>query len=326
MRGPVLLLVTALVIFSCFVPFIILACRDSNEDRRMRARFALLQVGGAGGLSSGKHIDLLKGVEEGDTGWASVAVARFSTILKLETLLLRAGSKQTPRTQLRFCLLSLLAVMLIMLLSTHSPLLAILAGSAACFAPLFLLRLRARKRTAAMNKALPNVLDMISRALRAGHSISAAIGIVAEEGVEPARIAFAEVFHKQKFGLPLRDALLELVRCFPSEDLKVLVTAILVQRDTGGNLVQILDRTSTVIRERLKLEGDVRVHTAQGRMTGWILCLLPVLMLGMLTLTNPSYPRVLIDDPLGRKLLYAGLVLLLFGGFLIHRIVKSIEV
>ncbi|RXH58000.1 Flp pilus assembly protein TadB [Granulicella sibirica] len=167
---------------------------------------------------------------------------------------------------------------------------------------------------------------MMSRALRAGHSMSAAIGIVAEGAAEPAGSAFGEVFRQQKFGLPMRDSLSELVRHYPSQDLKVLVTAILVQRDSGGNLVQILDRTSAVIRERLKLQGDVRVHTAQGRLTGWILCLLPILMLGMLALTNPGYVSVLFNNPLGQKLMYGAACLLCLGGYLIHRIVKAIEV
>ncbi|MGI4828346.1 MAG: type II secretion system F family protein [Janthinobacterium lividum] len=321
-----LLLLTTVITFSLFLPFIVLAGRRSDEYHRMRARFALLQTGGAGGLSPGRPVNLLKDVGDQSTGRIESGITKLSAALNLETTLLQAGSGQTPRTLLRTCLLTAIATSVCTLAGTHSWFFATLIGAGASFLPLLLLRFRANRRTAAMNKVLPNVLDLISRALRAGHSMPAAIGMVAEGSAEPARTAFSEVFQKQKFGLPLRDALLELVRCFPSEDLKVFVTAILVQRDTGGNLVQILERTSAVIRERLKLQGDVRVHTAQGRLTGWILCLLPVLMLGLLTLSNPSYPKVLVDDPLGRKLLYTGVVLLLAGGYMIHRIVKGIEV
>jgi tight adherence protein B len=322
----VLLVVTAFLIFVLFVPFIFVAARSSNEDNRMRARFTMLQTGGAGGLSSNKQVDLLKSTEDQSTRWGTAAIARVSSWLGMERLLLQANSQQKPRAVLRNCGLVGLSTGFLVLFGTRTPFLGLLVGALAQSVPWFLLSLRAKQRTAAMNKALPQVLDMISRALRAGHSLPAALGIVAEETGEPARSAFTEVFQMQKFGLPLRDALMELVRCFPSEDLKVLVTAILVQKDTGGNLVQILDRTSAVIRERLKLQGDVRVHTAQGRMTGWILCLLPVLMLGMLMISNPSYPRVLWDDPLGRKLMYSGVVLLGVGAFMIQRIVKGIEV
>ena len=100
----------------------------------------------------------------------------------------------------------------------------------------------------------------------------AAISIVAEQAVEPAKTEFGEVFKKQNYGLPLRDALMQLLDRVPSQDLRVLVTGMLVQKDTGGNLAEILDRILFVIRERLRIQGEIRTHTAQGRMTGWILC------------------------------------------------------
>ena len=320
------LLLTALVVFALFLPFVLTAARTSKEEQRMRARFAMLQIGGAGGLSSNGKAELLKAAEQQPIGRYDIIMARIAVWANLDLLLLQANRQQTPSALIRLCGLLASGALLLAFLGTRSLFLSMALGAGAGTAPWLLLKVRARQRTDAMNKALPQVMDMISRALRAGHSLPATLGIVAEEAAEPARSAFGEVFQKQKFGLPLRDALMEMVRCFPSEDLKVLVTAILVQRDTGGNLVQILDRTSSVIRERLKLQGDVRVHTAQGRMTGWILCLLPVLMLGMLLLTNPSYPKVLLDDPLGRKLVYAGVALLALGAFVIQRIVKGIEV
>ena len=320
-----LLTITALTIFILFLPFIYHASRPAERERRMQARIAMLQTRGNAGLSPGTQTDLVKSTEPDSTGWKMTAVNRLATRLQLDKLLLEASSEQTPWNLLRLSAAITFGTMLLLSLATRNPVFVILPGAGFGCCPWLLLQLRARQRLAAMNKALPQVLDMMARALRAGHSLPAAIGIVSEEAAEPARSAFTEVFQKQKFGLPLRDALMELVQGFPSNDLKVLVTAILVQRDTGGNLVQILERTSTVIRERLKLQGDVRVHTAQGRLTGWILCLLPVLMLMLLLLTNPSYPKVLLDDPLGRKLLYGSALLLGVGAYLIQRIVKSIE-
>ena len=320
-----LFILFALLLFTLFLPFVYFASRTLDEERRMRARFAMLQSGGKGSLSPGTEVEL-RSAEQQPTGWGDMMIERVSTRLRLKQLLLEASSQQTPRHLLWLSGIVALGTVLLILLVTHNLLLVLLPGAGAGYCPWLLLKLRGKKRLAAMEKVLPQVLEMISRALRAGHSLPAALGIVAEEAAEPARSAFAEVFQKQKFGLPLRDALMELIHRFPSNDLKVLVTAILVQRDTGGNLVQILERTSAVIRERLKLQGDVSVHTAQGRLSGWILCLLPVLMLVLLLLTNPSYPRVLLDDPLGRKLLYGGVFLLGFGAFLIQRIVKTIEV
>lgn len=312
--------------FILFLPLIYVMAHETGDHKRMRARFAMLHTGGAGGLSSSKETQLLKEVSHEQTSALTKAAERCSRWLGFEQLLLQAGSTRSPLGLLRLCSISSIVTFFVVLMATHQLWAAVLGGGLGGAAPCSQLRLRSNRRTTAMEKALPQVMDMISRALRAGHSLPAALGIVAEEASEPARSAFSGVYQKQRFGLPMRDALLDLIRSFPSQDLKVLVTAILVQRDTGGNLVQILDRTSTVIRDRLKLQGDVRVHTAQGRMTGWVLCLLPVGMLGVLMVTNPSYPKALLEDPLGRKLVYVAIFLLGFGAYLIGRIVKGIEV
>ena len=143
---------------------------------------------------------------------------------------------------------------------------------------------------------------------------------------EPAASEFGEIFKQMNLGLPLRDALMQLLDRVPSPDLRVLVTAILVQKDTGGNLAEILDRTVFVIRERLRIQGEIQVQTAQGRLTGWILTALPVVMMVMLNLVNPGYSSILFSDPLGRKLIYFSLGMLLVGSFFIRRIVNGIEV
>jgi tight adherence protein B len=122
--------------------------------------------------------------------------------------------------------------------------------------------------------------------------------------------------------LPLRDALLQMADRVPSKDLRFMVTAMLVQKETGGNLTEILDRTTYVIRERIRIEGEVRVRTAQGRLTGWILSLLPVILLVLLNMINPGYSHILLHDPVGQKLLYIGAGLIAVGSFVIRRIVN----
>jgi tight adherence protein B len=124
----------------------------------------------------------------------------------------------------------------------------------------------------------------------------------------------------------MRNALLQLLDRVPSADLRVLVTAIMVQKDTGGNLVEILERTVFVIRERLRIQGEIRVETAQGRLTGWILTALPVVMMALLNLVNPGYSSILFHDQLGRKLIYISLAMLAVGSFVIRKIVNGIEV
>jgi tight adherence protein B len=112
----------------------------------------------------------------------------------------------------------------------------------------------------------------------------------------------------------------------PSQDLRVLVTGILVQKETGGNLAEILDRTAATIRERLKIQGEIRTHTAQGRLTGYILCALPVVMLIAINFLNPGYSKVLYENPTGRMISYIGVALLIIGGLIIRQIINGIEV
>jgi tight adherence protein B len=150
--------------------------------------------------------------------------------------------------------------------------------------------------------------------------------MVSEQSAEPVKSVFCEAFKQQNFGLPLRDALTQMLDRVPSQDLKVLVTGILVQKETGGNLAEILDRTAGVIRERLRIQGEIRTHTAQGRMTGWILCSLPVAMLVAINFVNPGYSDVLMNTQFGHMLICLGLGLLITGAATIRTIINGIEV
>jgi tight adherence protein B len=199
--------------------------------------------------------------------------------------------------------------------------LPLLPAAVLAAAPFFVLRFQKQRRLREFNRHLPEAIDLMSRALRAGHSLTAAIEIVGEECPEPVRTEFREVYRQQNFGLPARDALLQLAQRMPLPELGFVVTAMLLQRETGGNLVEVLDRTTVVIRERLRIQGEVRIYTAQGRLTGWILSLLPIAMYFLLSLANRGYTRVLMEDPTGRKLVYAGLVLMVVGSLAIRKIV-----
>jgi tight adherence protein B len=199
---------------------------------------------------------------------------------------------------------------------------SITIGLVSVFLPFAYLRMRRAKRLKRFNQVLPDALDLITRALRAGHSVSAAIEIVGQEAAEPVRSEFREVYRQQNFGLPHREALLELASRVPSQDLQFAVTAMLVQKETGGNLVDTLDRTAAVVRDRIRIQGEVRTYTAQGRMTGYILGALPVIMFFLINLANRGYARVLVDDPTGRKLIYAGATGMALGALMIRKIVN----
>jgi tight adherence protein B len=202
----------------------------------------------------------------------------------------------------------------------------IAGGLALSLTPYLILRFKRSRRVNAFNAVLAEAIDMLSRALRAGHSVSSGLEMLTDGAQEPLASEFREVFRELNLGLPMRGALLQLLDRVPSPDLQVLVTAILVQKETGGNLAEILDRTVFVIRERLRIQGEIQVQTAQGRLTGWILSSLPVVMMGLLNLVNPGYSKILFNDPLGRKLLYGSIGMLILGAFFIRQIINGIEV
>jgi tight adherence protein B len=185
---------------------------------------------------------------------------------------------------------------------------------------LYLLQKRGR-RLRRFTEQLPEAIDLMSRGLRAGQALPATIETIAQECDDPLRSVFRRAADEQSYGLPFREAMLNISRRVPVPDLQFLITAILVQKETGGNLAQILDKASHLIRERVRVAGQLRIRTAQGRLTGWILVGLPfVLFIGM-NFLHPGYGRALFEEPLGRKMVtYAG-VMLVIGILLVRRIV-----
>lgn len=272
------------------------------------------------------HLESRVGIDSGIFRWLEDKMRGSSALRGLQSLLLQAQSAKSAVYILMIALSLLCTIFLASYLLTG--LLALSVGIAliASYIPIGVLRFRRSRRIAAFNAELPDCIETCARSLRAGHSIVTAVEIVADQAGEPAKTEFAEVFKKQNYGLPLRDALMQMLDRVPSMDLRVLVTGILVQKDTGGNLAEILDRIVFVVRDRSRIQGEIRTHTAQGRLTGWILCLLPVILLVLINLMNPGYSSVLFRDSLGRKLLYTGVGLLILGGLIIRQVVNGIEV
>ena len=149
--------------------------------------------------------------------------------------------------------------------------------------------------------------------------------MVGREVAEPVASEFRTVYEEQILGLPLREAVLNLAERVPRDDMRFLATAILVQKETGGNLAEILDKTAAVMRERVRLRGQLRIYTAQGRVTGWILCSLPFILFALIGLVNPDYEKILFKDPLGIHLVYFGLFMMA-AGILVIRWIIDIKV
>lgn len=203
----------------------------------------------------------------------------------------------------------------------HHFLAAAAIGLLAAAAPLTVVALKRRRRMRKFEERFPEALDLLGRAVRAGHAFTTGLEIVSKESPEPVASEFRTCFDEQNFGLPMRDALLNMTERMPLVDVRFFVTALLVQKETGGNLAEILDELARVIRDRFRIHREVQVKTAQGRLTAMILIALPVVMLVALEGANPSYVRVLFDDPIGPTVLGVAAVMQIIGSILIWRIV-----
>jgi len=190
------------------------------------------------------------------------------------------------------------------------------------FIPLGVVSWNRKKRLNKFEELFPDALDMLGRAVRAGHALSSAMELVVTESPEPVAGEFSITFDEQNYGIPVRDALLHMADRVPTFDVRFLVTAVIVQRESGGNLAELLDQMSGVIRERFRIRRDVQVKTALGRMTAAILMSLPIGMLFLLSFVNPEYENVLFHDPYGPYILATAATLQIIGGLILWRIVQ----
>ncbi len=200
---------------------------------------------------------------------------------------------------------------------------AIVVGGLVGFAvPVMVVRQRRATRLYRFEEHFPEALDLISRAVRAGHAFSAGLKMIGDEVDAPVGTEFRKTFEEQNFGLPLADALYHLAARVPLLDVKFFVTAVLIQHDTGGNLAEILDNLSGVVRERFKIRRQVRVHTAHGRMTGYVLMALPVVLLVALSFINPDHVGLLFGERMGQAMLLGAVVMQAVGYVWIRQVVK----
>jgi tight adherence protein B len=195
-------------------------------------------------------------------------------------------------------------------------------GLALGVAPLAWVLYKRSVRFRRFNLLLPEAVDLIARSLRAGQSLPMAMVTVAEEMGDPLGPEFRRSADEMNFGLPFREAMLGIFRRFPLQDLQFLISAILLQRETGGNLAELLDKTAAVLRSRIQLQQKVKVYTAQGRMTGAVLIALPFIAFVMLNLVRPGYTAPLFESDTGQKMVYGTLVSMALGAFFIRRIIR----
>jgi tight adherence protein B len=254
--------------------------------------------------------------------WLRPIIARIPQFRDAELILQQAGITWTLQTLLLLSLGTAIGLGLMVLILSRSLPVGLVATVVGAMLPSMYVRHRRTKRFNAFEELLPEAIDLVGRALRAGHPLSAGFKMAADDGPEPVASEFRRVFEEQRFGLPVQDSLLSLADRVNLVDVRILVTAILIQREVGGNLAEILDNLSTVVRARFTIRRQIRVYTAQGRMTGYLLSALPLILFALLYTINAEYMSILFTDPIGKILVVVALTMQLIGFLWIRKIIK----
>ncbi len=317
-----ILIALAVFVVVALAVFVIASLMDERSSKARLLRERLSTVQKTPERDAGQELALLRDEVMSKIPALDNLLRRSPQIAGLQTLLEQADVKSRAGNVLLLCVLSGAGLALIVLLFTGFPQFAWLALILGAFLPYSYANYKRSKRFSKFEEIFPEAIDTLARAVRAGHAFTTALELIASEIAEPVASEFRKLFEEQKFGLPVRDALVNLTERVPLVDVKFFVTAVMLQRETGGNLAEILDNLSYVIRERFKIMRQVRVHTAQGRMTMMLLMGLPPIIVITMQAMNPSFIKPLFDDPIGHLLIVVGITLQTIGYFVIRKIIQ----
>jgi tight adherence protein B len=249
-------------------------------------------------------------------------LSRFPRVGDMEDLLMRSGLRWSLERFILYTCFSSVTLGLPIWLASRAALVSLVALVVGFWLPNLYVRFKANRRIRALESQLPGAIDHLTRAVRAGHPFSAGLKMLAEESDEPIASEFRAVFEEQRFGLPFEEALLGFGDRVDLPDVRILITAILVQKEVGGNLAEILEKVAGTMRARFTIRRQVRVFTVQGRMSGYILAALPLVVGGFILLINRDYMEPLFTHPVGKGALGFALVLQLLGFLWIRKIVN----
>ena len=321
-----MLVVVVLVFLGVFVvAALLLIASGTGASQQTKRTLSVLQAaltnptpaGGGDVIVDVRKTDLLSAVP-----WLNRVLLKLELAPRLRNMIYQADLKWTAGGLLLMSFTCFLIPAYLVHLRTGSVALSFLIGLLVGAIPFIFVIFKRRKRFAKFEQQLPEALDLMVSAMRAGHSLNSALDVVATEVTDPLGTEFRTCFDEQNYGLELKTAMNNLVARVPLQDLKMVVTAILIQKESGGNLAEVLDKVGYVIRERFRLKRQVRVHTAQGRLTGWILSCLPLILGCGLYFINPDNMSLLWKREIGIKLLYASGIMTVIGALIIRKIVN----
>lgn len=245
----------------------------------------------------------------------------FSHFINLRTLLQQADVPLTPN---KFILISLATAVLgvIAVPLCRAPLLFAPLGMLLGFIPILYVYIKRKSRLASFGKQMPEALELISRALRAGHSLASGFHLVAEEMPKPISSEFNRAYEAQNLGQTLEQSIQEMTERVPNLDLRFFATAVVLQRQTGGDLAEILDKIGYIVRERFKIYGQIQALTGEGRLSGVVLLALPPVLAAVMLYLNPKYMMLLVTDPMGQQMLAGAIVMQVVGALVIRKIIN----
>jgi tight adherence protein B len=292
--------------------------RRGPEAKRMERRLMAVSAGG----HAARELTMLKQRALSNSEGLQKLLLKMPRVHALDRLLIQSGLSFSVGDLVTLTLLLGVAGLSVPLLAGRGLLFGIIFALVLGALPtLYVLRAK-EKRMQKIENQLPDAIDLMGRAMRAGHAFPTALSMVGDEMAEPIGGEFRTLFDEVNYGVTLQDALLNLLARVPSTDLKYFVVALLLQRETGGNLAELLDNISAIVRSRIKLMGEVRTLSAEGKMSAWILGLLPFAVAVVINIVNPGFMEVLWSDPAGLKMIYGALFMMVFGVWWMSRIIK----
>ena len=318
---PLFIAIIAFVVVAAaiFILFSIVDQRNA-QARLLRDRLAAVQKAAERGPN--EELALLRDEMLSEIPALDNLLRRSARIGNLQTFLSQADVKIRAGNMLLLSAGCALVAAVAMAMVGGAPVFGAVGLLVGLLMPYSFISYKRSKRFQQFEELFPEAIDTLARAVRAGHALTTALELIGNEVSEPVAAEFRKLFEEQKFGLPVRDALINLTERVPLVDVKFFVTAVMLQRETGGNLAEILDNLSYVIRERFKIQRQVRVYTAQGRLTMMLLMGLPPIIVITMLLMNPGFIRPLFSDPIGHTLIVSGIALQTVGYFVIRKIIQ----
>lgn len=310
-------------VFGLITPVVLIVTGAGKKSEKQQAAATLeTALGGTPRDAGGAIVNFRKAEAVSAIPWLSKRLEKLDVIPRIRKMLAQAEIKWTPTALILMTVTCLVVPAYLINLRTGSLVLSLLVGGAVSIIPTAYVWFMRSKRFGKFEQGLPEALDLMVSALRVGHSFNSAMGLVTRECAHPVGPEFRIAFDEQNFGLDLRTALENLIDRVPIQDLRMAVTAILIQRESGGNLAEVLEKTAYVIRQRFRLKKQVMVHTAQGRLTGWILTVLPIALGIGLYIVNPETMSLLWTRDIGIKLMWAAGAMIVVGTLIIQKIVR----